>query len=511
MQASINELIRSAARQYGPKTAYADTERTLSFEDVDRLSAVIASAITEQGLFRKPVFVLTGQNVYTPAVFLGVARVGCFYVPVNAAQNTFRIRQILEMVQPELVISVGPRTDLKAGLGYAGPVLFTDELLASGTAYAYPAAAEKELRGDMTLYVLFTSGSFGKPKGVETSVRSVLNYIDAVNEVLELTPDDVLGSMAPMDYIAAIRDIYLPLLTGASSFLLPVSAYAMAHDLAGLMEARKISVLCWSAAAMELCARTGLLEELTTKHVRKVLFSGSVLSGKALRKWQECFPDAVFINQYGPTEATASCTYYVVTKLADERTVLPVGRPYKNYHILLLDENGGEAGPGETGEICVAGIGVAKGYYQDAAQSAAAFIQNPLNRTGREIIYKTGDLGRWNPEGDLEFLGRKDRQVKIMGHRVEPEVIEQCVKSFKDVADCAVVYDTDRAKLCLFYTGSAEKKSVFLALRERLPAYMVPGVITAADTLPRLANGKTDLKAISGLLEKEKIRDGNVD
>ena len=143
MQASINELIRSAARQYGQKTAYADTERTLSFEDVDRLSAVIASAITEQGLFRKPVFVLTGQNVYTPAVFLGVARVGCFYVPVNAAQNTFRIRQILEMVQPELVISVGPRTDLKAGLGYAGPALFTDELLASGTAYAYPAAAEK--------------------------------------------------------------------------------------------------------------------------------------------------------------------------------------------------------------------------------------------------------------------------------------------------------------------------------------------------------------------------------
>ena len=181
---------------------------------------------------------------------------------------------------------------------------------------------------------------------------------------------------------------------------------------------------------------------------------------KYLKIGQPNLPDVMFVNQYGPTEATASCTYYVVDKQVEDDTVLPIGVPYENYRIILLNEDGTETEKGKTGEICVSGPILALGYYGDKERTEQSFVQNPLNNNYRELIYKTGDLGSFREDGILEFHGRKDRQIKHMGHRIELGEIEETAKQIDGVEDCCSLYYKEKEQLYLFYTGSASSKEI---------------------------------------------------
>jgi acyl-coenzyme A synthetase/AMP-(fatty) acid ligase len=215
-----------------------------------------------------------------------------------------------------------------------------------------------------------------------------------------------------------------------------------------------------------------------------------------LKIWQENLPDVLYVNQYGPTEATASCTYYVVKEKVEDDTVLPIGVPYENYGILLLNEDNTATAPGEVGEICVTGPVLALGYYGDAQRTAESFLQNPLNPNYRELIYKTGDLGSFNADGDLEFHGRKDRQIKHMGHRIELGEIESTASEITGVDECCALYYKEKELLYLFYTGEATSKEIVLHFRAVLPAFMVPRKLIKLDMLPRLPNGKLDMTTL---------------
>lgn len=497
---SVIDYLKYASERYGDKTAYNDTKNTISFREAEISASRIASALLDRRLFQKPVLVLAERSVLTPAAFLGTAMAGCFYIPVDASLNTHRMDQIILASGADLLLTNTSLLPLAGQLEYEGEVLTIEKALETDINAPALADAEKKMHCQMPLYVIFTSGSSGKPKGVCTSHLSLINYIEAVDEVLQLQENDVLGNQSPLDYIAAIRDIYLPLKTGAETVIIPSGQFAMAAELAETLNTYKVSVLCWSAAGLEVGAKTGLLDEIgekQEKHIRKVLFSGSVLPGRVLAAWQRCFPEAQFINQYGPTEATASCTYHIVEGEASEDTVLPIGIPYRNYGILLLKGDGTETSRGEVGEICVTGPGVTLGYYGDPELTAGSFIQNPLNSTYREIIYKTGDLGKYNEDGLLLFCGRKDRQIKHLGHRIELEEIELAAGGIDGIEECAAVYNEAKKALCLVYAGSADKKSIVLHFRESMPAFMVPRKVIKVEELPHLPNGKTDLKAVS--------------
>jgi acyl-CoA synthetase (AMP-forming)/AMP-acid ligase II len=204
----------------------------------------------------------------------------------------------------------------------------------------------------------------------------------------------------------------------------------------------------------------------------------------------------MFVNQYGPTEATASCTYHVIRSKVEEDTVLPIGSPYKHYSVMLLKEDNTLAADGEVGEICVKGPCLALGYYRNAEKTAESFMQNPLNDKYRELIYKTGDLGSFNADGELMFHGRKDRQIKHMGHRIELEEIEGAAKRVDGVRTCCSLYQKEKELLYLFYTGDAAPKEITLFFRAQMPAFMVPRKIVQLDEMPALPNGKTDMNAL---------------
>lgn len=323
-----------------------------------------------------------------------------------------------------------------------------------------------------------------------------MTYIDSVGKVLSIDDTDVLGNQSPLDYIAAIRDIYLPITFGAQTFIIPKNEFAVPTQLFDTLNNEKITALCWSVAGVELPAKLGAFDVSKPEYLKKLCFSGSVMPCKYLKIWQENLPDVLYVNQYGPTEATASCTYYVVNEKVDDDTVLPIGKPYDNYRVFLLNEDNTPTEQGKTGEICVTGPILALGYYGNAEYTEKSFIQNPLNNNYRELIYKTGDLGSFDSDGLLQFHGRKDRQIKHLGHRIELGEIEETAKKIDGVTDCCSLYNKPKEHLYLFYTGEATSKDIVLYFRKNMPAFMVPRKLVNLDKLPTLPNGKLDMQTL---------------
>ena len=496
METSVLCRLNSAVEKYGDKIAYKDPENSLTFRQFNELTRSIGTYLARLVPAGAPVVVMSGRHIFTPACFLGAVRAGCFYAPMDGDMPVTRLNQILGVIKADFMLVDKAHLEIAQGLEFRGTIIVMEDII------DYPAndelleQREKTLICTSPLYVIFTSGSTGVPKGVITSHQSLMTYIDSVSKVLDINDTDVLGNQSPLDYIAAIRDIYFPISRGASTFVIPKNEFAVPTALFETLNREKITALCWSVAGVELPAKLGAFDVLKPEYLKKLCFSGSVMPCKYLKIWQENLPDVLYVNQYGPTEATASCTYYVVKEKVDDDTVLPIGTPYDNYKVTLLTEDNKPVANGETGEICVSGPILALGYYGNAGYTEKAFIQNPLNSNYRELIYRTGDLGSFDENGILHFHGRMDRQIKHLGHRIELGEIEEAARKIDGVVDCCSLYNKPKEHLYLFYTGEATSKDIVLSFRKNMPAFMVPRKLVNLDKLPTLPNVKIDMQTL---------------
>lgn len=496
MYTSVLNWLDEAVDRYPDKTIFTDALQSLTFREFDGLTRSIGSYLAARVPAGSPIVVLTGRHVYTPVCFLGAVRAGCFYAPMDATMPSSRLDQTLSVIKADFMLADRENLETARALNFGGEIIVMEDILETPCDEKLLGRAEETLTDQSPLYVIFTSGSTGVPKGVITSHHSLMCYIDAVGKVLKVDETDVFGSQSPLDYIAAIRDIYLPIRKGASTVIIPKNEFSMPRQLFERMNEYKVTSLCWSAAGIELLAKLRAFGSSKPQYLKKVCFSGSVLPGKDLKYWQQNLPDVMFVNQYGPTETTASCTCYVVEGEVSDDTVLPIGAPYENYKILLLREDNTQAEVGELGEICVGGSGLTLGYYGNPEKTAETFIQNPLNPNYRELIYRTGDFGRFREDGLLEFHGRKDRQIKHLGHRIELDEIESAAKRIEGIDECCALYDAQKEKLYLFYTGTATAKEIAVCFRSMLPGYMAPGRTVNLDSFPALPNGKKDMQAL---------------
>lgn len=554
---NVLEWLEATVEKYPDKPAFSDTECSITFAQVYDIARNTGAYLIEQlGVDRTPVAVFAGRKMVTPAYFLGVVYAGRPYAPIDASLPDKRIEKILENLCPRAIVADRESLEhvesivdeLAKSEGFEQPQIFVAEdisrfewivgadgncKISESTGDAVTVceeetdgnAAENEKDTDggvvavrveetddkspekfaavrrqmsMTdpLYIIYTSGSTGNPKGVMTSHLSLMTYINAYCDVMHIEESDVLGNQSPLDYIAAIRDIYLPLKTGCSTAIIPKEYFMEPNALFDYMNEKKVSSVGWSVSAFTILTSLGAFEEVGLKSLRKICFSGSVMPCRVLRKWQENLPKAHFVNQYGPTEATASCTYYSVDHTVEEDEVLPIGQAYENYRVFLIDEHGNEPAVGEQGEICVCGPILALGYYNDWKRTEAAFTLNPINKAYPERMYRTGDYGRLDEEGILHFCGRMDRQIKHMGHRVELDEVEHAANVVEGVAESCVIYNKAKEVLILFYTGDCDRRSLALALRDELPGFMVPRKIKKLEQLPKLPNGKYDMKKL---------------
>ncbi len=496
MFTSVLDWLDARASDRPDKAAYICGDESLSFKRLSDITKSAGTYLAGKITPEEPVICMSGRHPYTPAYFLSVVRAGGVYAPIDSTMPVARLQQMIEVAHADYMLVDRGSLEKASSLGFEGEIIVAEDIVDTPVDEALLQSARENITELSPLYIIFTSGSTGKPKGVITSHHSLMCYIDAVSEVLHVDDTDVFGGQAPLDYIAAVRDIYFPLKSGATTVIIPKSEFAIPTELFNTLNRNKVTALCWSVAGVELPAKLNAFSETKPEYLKKVCFSGSVMSTKLLRVWQDALPDVMFVNQYGPTESTASCTYHVVQGKVEEDTVLPIGRPYKHYGIMLLNEDNTPTADGETGEICVKGPCLALGYYRNPEKTAESFMQNPLNDTYRELIYKTGDLGSFNADGELMFHGRKDRQIKHMGHRIELEEIEGAAKRVDGVRTCCSLYQKEKELLYLFYTGDAAPKEITLFFRAQMPAFMVPRKVIQLDEMPALPNGKTDMNAL---------------
>ena len=299
-----------------------------------------------------------------------------------------------------------------------------------------------------------------------------------------------------MNNLVEIRDIYIPLLTGCSTTIIPKELFMQPSELFKYMNEYKVSSVGWSVSAFTVLSALSAFTEEKLKYLRKICFSGSVMPSPCLREWQTNLPETKFVNQYGPTEATASCTYYIVDHVVENDEKIPIGKPYDNYKVFILNDDLTNTPQGEIGEICVSGPILALGYYNDLERTNKSFVLNPNNKGYPELMYRTGDYGKINEEGLLEFHGRMDRQIKHMGHRVELDEIEHAAMMIDGIDECTSLYNKEKETLYLFYSGTQNKRDISLGLKEKLPVFMIPRKIIQLEALPKLANGKIDMNKL---------------
>lgn len=493
---NLLEYLDMAVERVPDKTAFSDGEAGITFREMDSRARSVGTVLAGRGIYREPVVVYMKKHPDMINAFFGVLMSGCYYVPIDEEMPVYRIALIMETVRPRAVICDETTLERAKETAKDADILLYAELLAEEPHEEMLSEIRRKALDIDPCYIVFTSGSTGVPKGVAACHRSVIDYIETLSEVLEFDGDTVFGNQTPLYFDACLKEIYPTLKYGATTYLIPKQLFSFPVKLVEFLNAHRINTICWVVSALTIVSSFGTFDEIRPEYLKRVAFGSEVFPAKQLNLWRKAVPQATFTNLYGPTEATGMCCYYRVERDFEPGEPVPIGGPFRNTEILLLTKEGRPAGEGEEGEICVRGTSVTLGYFRNPERTAESFVQNPLCTAYPEVIYRTGDLARRNERGELIFLSRMDDQIKHMGHRIELGEIEAVAAERDGVRSVCAVFDPDRRKIGLYYTGDAEERQLSAELREILPRYMLPHSVLRLSAMPYTPNGKVDRKLL---------------
>ncbi|MBQ5634273.1 MAG: amino acid adenylation domain-containing protein [Clostridia bacterium] len=497
MQKNILEYLESTVKVCPDKLAFSTGKEGMTFGEIYAHSRAIGSFLADNGFYGEPIAIIMDKHPRTLTAFWGVNYAGCFYACIDEKMPEARMSAIIEKLSPRAVICDAKNKKTADALGVERVYLYDDIC-----DYALNESALADIRARQSstdaIYVAFTSGSTGTPKGVVAAHRSVIDYTETLCEALEFDSDTVFGNQTPLYFDAPLKEIMPTLKLGATTYFIPKMLFSFPVKLVEYLDEHKINTICWVVSALVQISSLGALENHTPKYLTKVAFGSELFPRKQYDLWRTALSEADFYNLYGPTEATGMSCYWKADRELSEDEPIPIGRPFDNTDIILIDE-GKRA---EQGEICIRGTCLTMGYYNDKDKTDAAFVQNPLNTAYPELIYKTGDIGRINERGELVFLCRKDSQIKHMGHRIELGEIESAALKCEGVRSACCVYDSEGKRIVLYAVGESTPEAIAAALREYLPRYMLPASIEKLDVLPFTANGKIDRKGLKERAEK---------
>ena len=486
------------------KIAIICEDEKITYQDLAMSSKRVGSFIANN-LFNEPVVVFMDKSINALISFLGTIYAGCFYSLINPSLPKVRIQSIKETIKTKLVITDDENYALAKQYFPDATVKNINELK------EYPIneeilknALSKHISSD-PLYINFTSGSTGNPKGVVISHQAVIDFIKEFTELFPFADNDVIANQAPLDFDVSVKDIYTSLKVGGTLLLIPKKYFSTPASLLDYLCEHKVTTLTWAVSALCLITTFHGLDYKVPQTVNKVLFSGEVMPMKHLKIWQEKLPNALFVNLYGPTEITCNCLYHVINKQKDYEKI-PLGKPFPNERVFLLDENDLLiTEKNKVGEICVSGVAVGLGYYNNKEITTKHFCQNPLNNHYNEIIYKTGDLAYIDAANDFYFMGRKDFQIKFEGHRIELEEIEKAMMDIPEIVRAVVIFKEEKHKIEAFYIGNIAKEEIKENLKQVLPSYMVPAKFMQVAEFPLNKNGKIDRQKLQELDEKKVV------
>jgi len=501
---NVLEYMEQTVPKVPDKVAFANATESMTFAEVSSAARSIGSALARAGFYREPVVVYMHRHPHMITAFFGVVYSGCFYVPIDEEMPAHRIGLIFNTLNPRAVICDAQTAEKVGALGFGGTVFMYDDICISAeNPRKLQEIREKSLDID-PIYIVFTSGSTGVPKGVVACHRSVIDYIETLSDALEFGPDTVFGNQTPLYFDACLKELYPTLKFGATTYLIPRELFMFPVKLVEFLNEKRINTVCWVVSALTMISAFRTFDTVKPEYLRTVAFGSEVFPIKQFNLWREALPDAAFTNLYGPTEATGMCCWYRVNREFGPGDVIPIGRPFPNTEILLLKEDNTLAAEGEVGEICVRGTSVTLGYYRNPEKTAENYVQNPLNTAYPEIIYRTGDLARRNSFGELEFVSRKDYQIKHMGHRIELGEIEAVVNLEEGVKSACCVFNDEKKRIGLYYVGDMDRTELAAALKTKLPRYMLPHAVNKLETMPVTPNGKIDRAGLKKLFTEGK-------
>lgn len=516
---NILEMLENSAAAYPDKTAFSDPVSRVTFRELsDRVKKTGSYFLTNGYMDARKqnncILFYMEKSVDSLTVMFGGVSCNAFYCYVDIRQTPDRAYHILSLVDPAVIVTDEKnRNNLEEALACAGAkekekyserILLISDVMDVIKAPGFPV--DEEALGNarscfsdrQPLYVNFTSGSTGLPKGVAVGHASVIDFIRVFTETFSIGSDEIIANQAPFDFDVSVKDIYSGLYTGAQVALVPRDYFTNPTLLMDYLCDNKVTTLVWAVTAMCFVSIMNGFGYRNPDTIRKVMFSGEVMPIKQLNKWKKYLPDALYVNLYGPTEITCNCTYHILDREYEKDEVLPIGKAFRNERVFLLDENDElVTKPGAEGEICVSGSCLALGYYKDPKRTGEAFVQNPLNDCYYERIYRTGDLGKYDEEGLLYYTSRKDFQIKHMGQRIELGDIEVSAMSVEGVSRACCIYDHKKSKIILFYTGEKDKDALSEEMRKKLPVFMVPSKTICLEELPVNKNGKIDRQMLA--------------
>ena len=493
------EYLTATAARIPDKTALVDGKKTLTFGEWLDGAERIGGKLAGMGVFRQPVAVYMNKSAENLVAFLGIAMSGNFYTVIDTRMPRERVSRIFSTLKPAVVLADSANLEKAreacAELPEARVMTWEEMTAETPDRDALRKASEKVIDTDL-LYVFFTSGSTGMPKGVTINHRSVVNYTEWASEELGFSQETVFGNQAPFYFDISVQDIYCTLRCGSTLHLIPRMLFSFPIRLLEYIRDNRLTDLYWVPTVLSSISNLDLLDKCDVSCLRMVMAIGEVLPTKCLNYWMRHLPGTRFANLYGPTEATVACTYYLVDRKLDDSESVPIGKGCRNTDILILNSENRPVTGDEKGELCVRGTSLSFGYYGDPEKTASAFVQNPLNTLYEEKIYRTGDIAHYNERGEILFDGRMDSQVKHTGHRIELGEIDTAVSSMEGIERCCCLHQPEGDRLVLFYAGNKETADIRKEAARLLPDYMLPNVCVRMDSLPINMNGKIDRVAL---------------
>ena len=512
IRVSFIELFEDTVERKTDEIAVVHNEATASFGKLRSMALKIGATLIELtgDLYHRPVAVFMPKCIEAVAANLGIMYANQVFMNLDVNTPSERIHNILELIQPVVIVTDEesraklPETEI--------PVLVVDEVLShtaeDDSVYMGKIAVdfsrdnlEKRVsyRGGLIdtdpFCIINTSGSTGTPKGVVLNSRSFFDFLDVSTERFGFDGTEVMGSLSPMVFDIYVLELCMLMMYGSRIVLLDAQLGTFPARLLEKLEANCVTFLFWVPSILVNIANMDLLKTFKLPDLKLLWFAGEVFPTKPFCYWYDHLPNVTFANLYGPIEITLDCTYYVVEERPEESEPLPIGKAYHNTDVLILNDKDEMCAVGEEGELCVRGTSLAMGYYNNPEKTAAAFVQNPLNHSYPETIYRTGDVVVMREDGNILFKGRKDSLIKHNGYRIELGEIEHVIENdLKLVKYCCAVYQYEKKAIVLFYENDTEitDKEFRTALMKVFPKYMLPGIYVRKDELPRNTNGKID-------------------
>ena len=511
MKINLIEYFVETVNRFPDKVDIIDGERRILFAELDLKTRQLSKVIVDTcNCKNRPVAMFMPKCIESAQADLAITYSGNAYMNLDVKNPAERLGNIFALIRPAAVITNGKFKDVIEPIASANSALIIniDDVSTDAAVSSQEELLTRisDLIDTDPYCIINTSGSTGTPKGVVLNHKSFIDFMAQTFDEYGFTENDVIGSLSPVVFDIWSYELCLLQGKGASIVVIPDTWSAFPVKILQLMQEQKVSYIFWVPTIMVNIANMGLLQQVPLPMLRLCWFAGEVFPTKQFNTWRHNLPQTTFANFYGPIEITLDCVYYTIEREIADDEPIPIGKPYRNTDILILDENNQNVTEAnKEGELCIRGTSLAMGYYNNPEKTAAAFVQNPLNHSYPEIIYRTGDLVFINSRGEIVFKGRKDSLIKHMGYRIELGEIEHVIiNTLKLVKNGCVVYNHQRKEITLYYEAEQELTAADFrkSIGNTLPRYMVPVVYHYLPELRRNTNGKIDRLYYSKLVEE---------